>query len=272
MSKVKSYLLISCAALTGCGVVHQAQLNSASQRAQMEIGQKCSLFMSAPEKEAVAWINSKDAMKECGGLGTDPWLREETMQISECGERVMNERIRPVVHSGQKFDDFMKHRKQEHTQYAEGEISWERMNELSAERLMNYFQSARTGSYFSYANCHNAILDKEVMPAYSAQLRPLLVEYASNVSAFSRQADKEHMAPEDYQIGIQKLWADFVSKEQGTINQYNAQNAQAWQKSMQNASQQIQQMEAETQRNAPKMSTANCTKTGNMVNCTGTEF
>lgn len=271
----KSILILSCIALTSCGVVQQAQLNSASKKAEVEISQKCSLFTKIPEKEAVAWINSENDMKQCGGDGTTIWLREETLQISQCGEKVMNDRIRPYVHSVKKFDDFMKLRSDQHTQYAEGQISWERMNEVGTERMRNYFDSADSGSYFSYANCHNAVLHQEVMPAYSAQLRPLLMEYASNVSAFSRQADQEHMAPEDYQIGMQKLWSDFASKEQYYIGQANAQNAQAWQnysKNMGDLSAKMMEAEAQEQKNAPKMSTTNCTATGNMLNCTETEY
>lgn len=47
--------LSSYLALTGCGAVQQAQLNSASQQAQTDMAEKCSLLLQVSEKEARAW-------------------------------------------------------------------------------------------------------------------------------------------------------------------------------------------------------------------------
>ncbi len=267
---MKKLVLVSFLVLTGCGAVQQAQINSGAKKAQIEIVEKCDFLLRFSDKEAMAWMNAKEPMTQCAAKYKKPWPQDKMLEISRCGTEVMSTKIRPVSHSKAKFDKMMKARQSEHEQYASGQIGWDELDELGMVRLDNYFNDANNGSYFSYANCHNAAFQKNVFPAYPNHLKPTLTAFMSKLSSFSRQADKKKLAPEDYQVGYQELWSEFASKEQTQIGQANAQNAQAWR----DVSGQIMQAETERykarqeslQKNRP--TNTNCTVWNDTMNCT----
>ena len=262
-------LFILAISLTGCGTVQQTRINSAAQDAGTEIGQKCSIFLSLPPKEAAAWLRIDEPMGSCSSSYSKPFPRDKMMEVSACGTEILDSAIKPVSYSSKQFNKFMEARNTEHKKYANGEISWDEMNRLGKERLSNYFSSSTGRSYFEYANCHNAVFNSKVMPVYPAQLKPVLIEFMTNLSAFSRDADKKKMEPEDYQVGYQKLWSEFASKEQQSVSQSNAQNAAAWQQwSRQTQQYLVDQEKARQTTQMNQMKSTNCHFVGNTMNCT----
>ena len=226
--------------LTACGAVQQMQLQSKVKETQQLVAEKCGLYMYVSPKEASAWYAYLDRVDEqCYSGMSEPWERDEVISILECSEPIMKSSIRPVAYSKSKFDKLLKDRQQEYQDYADGSLSWDAFNESGIQRFGQYLEQSKTNSYFSYAQCHNAIVQENVFPVYPAPFRPILTEYLANVSSFSRKADKTNMDREDFTVGAQQLWADFAMKEQQQINAFNAQNQQAWQ----NMSQQLLQLD-----------------------------
>lgn len=252
--------------LSGCGAVHQAQLNSAAQKAQQEIQNKCSFYTSVSPKEAQAWITAGEQSQQCAAGISEPWPKEKMMEISQCFTDILDQKVKPVAYSGKAYQKYMDERISSHKQYAAGEIRWDELGARSAERMQDYFKNGKDGSYFNYASCHNEVIAREVFPTY--QHKPLLTEYMTNMSAFARKADKENMEPEDFAVGAQQVWSDFANKEQQVISQYQARSAAAWQQTFQNMAtmQQIENERMQNQQNS--MQHTNCNVFGNQVNCT----
>ncbi len=260
--------LLSLLCLTGCGTVQQMQLNGASQRAQAEIGKNCDYLLYVSEEEAQAWRVAGQELEQCVAGDNVPWPQDKMMVISQCGAEAMNSNIRPVSYSKTQFDRYMKGREVRHKKYAAGQISWEEQSQLGMQEMNNYFDHANRGSYFNYTQCSNTILNREVMPSYPNQLKPLFISYMSKMAKFSREADKQHMDSEDFQIGAQELWAEFASAEQQKIGQVNAQNSQAWQ----NVSKSIMDAETERQKtmqqNTRTMQQTTCHTVAGTLQCT----
>jgi hypothetical protein len=235
-------LLFSTLLLAGCGAVQQAQFNSAAESANLEIQQNCSLLLQVSEKEAAAFKNTAPHLEACSGKYGVPWPREKTAEISQCGREVMEAQIRPVSHSKELFDELLDKREEEHQRYADGSLNWEDLDGLMRVRLDEYFSKSNEGSYFSFTNCQNQIMSERLMPSYSDALKPVFFSFMSDLSEFARESDKKNLAREDFQVGYQRLWANFAQQEQQKISQVNAQNAQAWQnfgQQLQRASQQM---------------------------------
>lgn len=265
-------LALATLSLTGCATAQQAQIDTAAQKAQVEIANKCSFFLSVPEKEAMAWINFKP--NHCLKGLSEPIPREHTMEVYECVTKAYDEEIRPKVHSEKRFNEYMEARKTSNIQYAEGDISLEKYDELSNERWLKYFGEAKSGSYFNYAQCQNAVFNDKLMPVYPNQLKPILIQFMTDLSSFSREADKKKIASEDYQVGYQKLWSEFASKEQQRISQANAQNAAAWQQWSRNMQQYSVEMQKASQPTSNTSSHSigptrtDCYAIGNTMSCT----
>lgn len=252
--------------LTGCGAIHQAQLNAALQRSQQEIQRKCPVYINVSSQEVRAWMAAGEQSQQCSAGISEPWPKDEIMAISQCFTDILNGQVKPTAYSDTAFQKYMNDRINSHKDYADGKIGWDELGARSAERNQDYFKNGKGGSYFNYASCSNEILMREVMPAY--QHKPLLTEYITNMSAFARKADKEHMEPEDFAVGAQQVWSDFVNKEQRVISQYQAQNAAAWQQAFQNmaTTQQIENQRVQTLRDSMPKETK-CNVLGNQVHC-----
>ena len=260
--------LIVTLSLTGCGAVQQAQLNAAASSAKQEVTKQCSLYLHLPPKEAEAWTRALDEMKgECSTSGKQP-TKEQMPAVDACATKILNEEIKPITYSPQKFARYMASRAEDHTKYANGELSLSEMQAGMKRRLDKYTEKA-PWSYYRYATCHNEVVTRKVLPTY--QFKPLFMEYMNNLAAFARKADKEKMAREDFDIGAQRLWTDFARNEQGAIGEARAENAAGWK----NASDTFQQMQATQalQRASmppPRMPTTTDCRVigGNTLNCT----
>jgi hypothetical protein len=262
---MKQILLLSFLGLTACGTVQQAQINNAAEDIQFEIASTCYQMLYLSEKEALAWKQSRVALKVCEENVDGVWPLHQTIAISQCGEELLNKNVRPYSYSQEKFDEMLGERKKEHELYADGKLLWSELGRRANERVYNYFHSGDQGSYFTYANCSNNIISNKMYPVYPNQLKPVLNNYMTQLSKFSREADKSNMEIEDYKIGQQELWNEFVQQEQYAVNQANMRNAQAWQ----NYSRQMQQYSTDLMKiekdSMPK--NTNCTVVGNQMNC-----
>jgi len=224
---MKKYAFLICLlTLAGCGTVQQAQLNSASQKAQLEIAQQCGPLLDLSAEESAAWQALKNDTSCSAGI-PEPWPQDKMMEISQCNAKKLNAKIKPVTYSPKRFSEYMAARESGHRQYAQGKVSWEEANVATMQRLENYFKNATGGSYYEWAKCSNGVINRVVMPAY--QHKPLLMEYMANLSAMTRQADKDNLPKEDVEIKQAQLWSDFIAKEQVAIRQAQQQNAAAWQ-------------------------------------------
>lgn len=257
-------LFVAVLSLYGCGVAQRAQLQSAAIQAKSEIASQCFILAQVSAKEARAWQSAGKEMQRCENGAGSPWPKDKAMEISACGTKELDTKIRPVAYSSKNFQSFMTQRDAENQAYAQGKISWEEKLRRGQERLADYFGKARSGSYLNYATCHNQILSARVFPSYPPQLRPTLTQYMSNLLSFARQADKKKIAPEDFAIGEQQLFSEFAQKEQHVIAGYQAQNAQAWRE----AGSSILQAEAVRQANQPQMRHTNCHVWRNTMDCT----
>ena len=215
--------------LTGCGAVQQAEINSAMQKTQQEVSGNCTFYEWLSQKEAQAWLDAgKDIGQNCKGADKTP-SPDRMKEVADCGTKIVNQGVKPVVFSQKEFADLMSARDNEINQYVDGKISWEQETKASNERMGKYFKEFRkagNGSYYLATQCADAIMAKNLPSSYTH--RALLSEYFADAEAFARRADKEKMEPEDVQIEQQKLWAQFAEKEQQENSQMQAQQAAAW--------------------------------------------
>lgn len=235
-------LFVITSFLSACGAVQQAQLKSALVEAKAEIASQCYMLTFISPQELSAWQRAGSETEHCHD-GAKPWPRTTAMKISECMRMPLQTHVSKVSYSPEKFKKYLSERNLDYQRYADGTENWETLSQKGDERFMNYFQGGDAGSYFNYAICHNNILTAKVFPVYSNQLKPLLTEFMTNLLAYARQADKNKIGREDFAIGEQKLYSEFVFKEQQLISAYQRQNTQEWQQFFQNAQTQVNQIE-----------------------------
>jgi|GEM_PF-6032232 len=226
----KIALLLSLVILGGCGVVQNARLNSAANEAQLDIANQCSPLAKISVKEMSVMISNKADFDKCSLGMPDPLPRDKIVEMGKCVDDIFYKKIAPVTYSKSNLTTLLKEKKKIREMYAKGDIDWETFSKSISESITKYLDKGTTGSYFSSVSCGNDIIRAKVMPAYSDALKPLLMQYMTDALSFSRQADKTKMAWEDFNIGIQRLWSEFATKEQSAIASNQAQQAQAWQK------------------------------------------
>jgi hypothetical protein len=238
--KRANYLFAVMLLLTGCGVAQQMQLNSAAERAISEVGQKCIFYQHLSASEAKAWNETFDASKaQCAHGAEGPIPRENITSVGACYKQLLSEKVRPVSYSPSALNRMKDKTDEVRARYANGTLNWEDYQTAVAKNLADYVEGGKKGSYYNVATCHNEIVSRQIMPVYPYP--HLLTQYMADVSAFARQADKQKMDSEDFQVGNQKLWADFIGKEQGAMAQAQAQQTAAWQRTFEN----LQQLESQ---------------------------
>ena len=224
-------------------------------------------MLSLSSEEAEAWARTKDEGQRCVAGLTEPYPREKAPAVSACVTKILNAEIKPVTHSPKQFAIVMAGRSEDGKKYANGQLSWSELQERSKKRMTRYFSTA-SGSYYRFASCTNGVMSRTVLPTY--QYPHLLLKHMSKLLAFARQADKEHMAKEDFQIGQQRLVAEFAQEEQSAMAGTRAENAAAWQRAADNF-QQMQAIQAQQRASMPAppaMTTTNCRVIGgNTLNC-----
>ncbi|MBI1246877.1 hypothetical protein GC197_03405 [bacterium] len=226
--------------LTGCGVAQQMQLNSAADRAKSEIARQCIYYQYLSKPEAEAWNKAYDmGNATCSSGDTGPVPRDKMVAMIQCYSDIYMQTIRPVAYSKSAFDRLKSKATKAADEYAAGDITWEDYQTQVADNKSQYLKRGKKGSYFNVASCQNAIVNREIMPVYTYKY--LLTQYMADSLAFARKADKQKMDAEDFQVGMQKLWADFTSKENGAMAQAQAQQAAAWQRTFEN----LQQLESQ---------------------------
>lgn len=220
-------ILVSLA-LSGCGIAQQSQLNSAMEETQKDVSEQCHPLLYLSVDEVRANERSNDKLKSCFAGLSMPWPQNEEsfLKASNCAEDVMVSMIRPHSFSKTAFDESLSERSNIHKRYAKSEISWNDFGNASDDRVANYYSKSRSsgnGSYLSYAQCYrNAMVGN--LPSHYRH-GALLNSYFADYLAFARRADQENMEIEDFDIGANRLWADFAMKEGARNSRMQAQQS-----------------------------------------------
>jgi hypothetical protein len=169
----------------------------------------CFYYLFVPPREAAAWKQWNDDVKACTDGFSEPFPRDQMRRISDCGEQLLTEKVKPVTHSPEQFALYMAERSVDHQLYAGGKIEWSDVQDRAKQRFTRYLETG-SGSYAQYADCSNDVLAEKLSP--TDQVKPLMDEYTGKLSALALSADNDKMSHQEFQAKAQRLGEEFAKK------------------------------------------------------------
>ena len=260
-------ILLLCVSVTGCAAMNQSQYNSTAAEVAKEASVKCfpQKFLGQEEATAFSRTQVKKSNKNCTGW---PFSKEKASEVYECSTPIW-EGFKSVSSQPKAYAAYLKERQQRYADYESGKIDAAQFVAHANKEIMKYYRSVHKGSYYKSIACDDNLKKEKLLPLYGN--KALMINFMADTEEYASNADKKHLSEVDFNIGINKIFAQYKQEEQEANIEAQQRNSDNLFRSLQylQTQQIIQQQQPQYQVVPPPHLSA---PINNNIHCTSTSF